>query len=591
MPRQKRKEGMENRVYSYAARVDTPNMPAATDVLIKANDYRNQLVEIELARRKRYNELCEQYSSGYVQLLAELTRLDEEMKLAKADGNKSESKRLGKLFKPLRAEMEKRKAELAEIDTFNVENGENNKLSKVRDKLARANCKVQSGTYQEVEGAAGKRFSGAPPSFRSFNRDGKYSKIALQIGDGGMKTGKIFDSSNRQFWIDPSKLTRLPLGNGQWSEPVEVKNPWRASKFRIGSNPNKTPIWLHFRCKLHRPLPEEAMIKRIWLVPKYIGTHIKWSLQFVLEQPEGSWAKPLSEDGVVTLHMGWSKEADGVVAARWWGSDGYRGSIVIPNDQLDRYAYCSVLQGFIDKEFNEALATIKEAKPKFSEALQLECKFSSQWKNPAKLVKIIATMSEDLQAVGEEFYQTLCKWRAHYKHLYDWLSYQRQSFFDWRKTYYRTVVAEFRERYRTAVFADLNLKKLQELDKTSPDNVKECRRSACLSSLKDELINTMQTQAIAPALNDACGCCGKTIEVVCKECVGKAVRKKKKAVPGECWVCDKRIPDHCEDCDIPRRDNACLNLLRAHWKDTPEKLDAFFHAAGLTSLMTLGRSF
>lgn len=584
----RRKKGMENRVYSYAARIEE-DLPLALDILRKANAHRNQLVEIELARRKAYGEACEMYSPGYIAAHAVYLRLSEEWKVAKKGDSKEEKKRIRAELKRAKADIIERKSALELIPEFNAKVKEFDKEAASSKRLARANSQLLFGTYLEVEAAAASMHSGTPPTFRKFDRDGNRSKIGIQINDGiGMRPAKIFDSSNRQFWINPSNLARLPLGNGQWSEPMEVKNPWRDGKFRVGSNPDRTPIWLRFRAKLHRPLPEDAMIKRIWLIPVRIGMHLKWRLQFVLEKVQGQWAKPLAEDGVVALHFGWSKEVDGVVAARWLGSDGYKGSIVIPNTQLDRYAYCSKLKGTIDKEFNACLAVINEAKPRFSETLQEEFEFSGHWKSPMKLLRLIVTQSEALQAVGGDFYQTLCAWRKQHKHLYDWMCLQRQGVWDWRTTYYRTVVAQFRSRYRTAVFPDLDLKKLQELDNNSPSPITECRRSACLHLLKEELVNTMETNAVSENVTDFCGACGKLIAVVCSECQGKSVRKKKKATPGQCRVCGTKIPDHCVDCAIPRRDSACLSLLRCHWKDTPEKLDAFFRARGLTNLLQLG---
>src|SRR5262249_10084792 len=120
---------------------------------------------------------------------------------------------------------------------------------------------------------------------------------------------------------------------------------------RIGSNARE-PVWAEVPVVLHRPLPEDATIKWVYLVRRHVATHEEWWLQFVVAQAQGFAKADAATSGTVAVDVGWRRLASGLRVAYWVGDDGAEGQLVLPQAILTRLRKVEELQAIRDKHFD-----------------------------------------------------------------------------------------------------------------------------------------------------------------------------------------------------------------------------------------------
>lgn len=550
-----------SRVYAYGARCTDPR---AFEILRKAHQYRNRLCEIELDRRRACDELMRstvpEIATAMVASTQAAAKVEAVIAEAKSWRQKARSKKDADQWGPVisaarsdertaqqvlsklrKAWFSAHKKDLATID-------ESSHAARID---ARANCGIFWGTYLQVEDAAKDFGKGAPPRFARWEGEGR---IAVQIQLGGtMGVGKC--DTNIQ-------VDEAPAGSDHHETS---KNPWRNGRIRIGSDEARKPVWLPFLVKLHRPIPETARIKWAWLCARRIGLDTKWSLQFVLQD---KWIPVRASTGIVALDLGWKQKADGIQVAHWLGDDGDEGDIVIPNEQINRNAKCLDLQSIRDKHMDELKAAIVSL-TSVPEWIAERLKGCHQWRSAARFASVAIAIRENRTKGDEAIAMLLEQWRKQDKHLLSWQSHQRQGLSYWRQNHYRTAVAQFAERYHTAVIEDIDWRKFACEKPVGEDDGKheppdEARRLAAVSILTLALKNRLEVATVKAAdTNSTCGMCQEPItNGVCAGCGTVADRGR----------------------------NACLNMLRRHWENLGDEVASsrFFRGQAVTSLRKMG---
>jgi len=549
-------ESAPSRFYSYGSREPSVNMEKVSEQMFKAHRYRNDLVEHERARRARVEEML-------VKLSPQLRDVEERIAKAKQglEGARTEIKRASaaerrkvRPAEPMKAVSEARAAlkalwperkrlrsELFSSDAWIKANEEIEVWANEEGKKLRASCGVFWGTYLHVEKSMQSARRGAPPKFKRWRGDGH---LAVQC-QGGLSVPDAFGCKDSRIRIEPVPSEAWKPG-GRTLRRTKV---W----FRIGSEGprNDIPVWVVLPIVLHRPMPEDAMIKWVHLTRDRIGTRSRWSVQFLLSRASG-WARPDSaKTGTVGIDVGWRLRDDRSLRVAYWaGSDGTEGELALPADWLGEMRRVERIRSVRDKLFDaarEALALwigeTREAKLTLPDWLEEAAKTLPNWKSTSRLAALVLKWRESrfeidravprngtletllreqdkenhlkLSVLGREGIFTILEaWRKRDKHLLEFEANLRDQLIHRREDIYRNFAAEMRRKYRTAIIEDLDLRDFQELpdaEEPSEDGaLREHRKDACLSILRRCIVESMTEVKEAPRqnttrLHHACG--------------------------------------------------------------------------------------
>ncbi len=467
----------QTRVYKFGARIGKDDFKEAHEILFKSNCYRNRLIELELERRASVDNLLRELSPDLPLIENQITSVEAEIEKvltsAKANNqvnrkkNANSAEKLAlKTFKDSRKDLWAKRKDLRSSlfkDPIFIEKNEKiEEDNKAKRKEARANCGIFWGTYLTVETARQGDRKGPPPRFHRFESNGR---IAVQI-QGGIPITKLYDGTGTIIQLDPK-----PVGSSG--------NPWRKGRIRIGSDDNSKPKWLEFQVKIHRDIPDDAVVKWAWLNARKVGTHVIWSLQLSLARKAWDDPRRCLEEGVIAVDIGWRKIPEGLRVAYWLDDSGKEGQVIIPQWIIDRQKKVEDLQSIRDKNFN-TIKTVLSGFQKttvFPEWLQDKLKSLSNWESQARLASVIIAWRVQRFVGDENLYGTLEAWRKQDKHLYDWEEAQRKSVQEWRLNLYREFACKISREYRVAVIEDIDWRDFAKLpDIFSDETVKEAVR-------------------------------------------------------------------------------------------------------------------
>ena len=282
---------------------------------------------------------------------------------------------------------------------------------------------LRHGAYVAVEESVDKALKTAKgdPRFRRFDGGRKIgNQITASLKDP-ITVKDALSGKNQQFQLTDVRVAR-PDSRGNRAR-------WRyaTARIRIGSNEDRSPIWGEVEVLLHRPIPEDAVIRWVYLVPRRVGLRTTYSLQLTLQMDKPLIVRAPGK-GHALLSLQWHQHpTGGIVVGQLNGSD-----LVLPEAVLSGMKKAEDLQGYADQHFNETRAIfgawVLAVGRQAPEWLTDEVKTVAQWRAHGRLAN---TTNRWLQEDGaaQAFVQPL--WGQ-------WKQYREErglDFFDsWLKT-------------------------------------------------------------------------------------------------------------------------------------------------------------
>lgn len=453
-----RAKALPSKIYEYGCAEPTENLNLVNELLFQANQYRNDLVRIELDRREQYNASMDAAFLDIQQLTDSKLETERELmavKQALKDKRKSARKRIQDkaLTDQIASLSDKCRALSKRIKELKKEKKENGLSDGIGEESnEEANTKIKAtragkwwGMYLPVEEGMRAARKGKPPRFRRYTGEGK---ISVQK-QGGMSASELLlgnDTQVRLHIIDPTaKKVRAVL------------------RFRIGSN-GRSPIWTTTQVFFHRPLPDGCRIKWVYLIRRKIGTKSKWFVQFVVSRAEG-FPKQITGKGVAGLDIGWREVPGGIRVAYMMGHDGHQEELLLPEDVAARFKFCNDLQEIRDRSFNTAIDRLKFIRQSAPEWFVEATNNCWSWRDKSRLARLVIEWRSN-RYEGDEFSFALMEsWRKQDKHLYEWWANESDSVRRHRNQLWREFAAKTARRYDTLIIEDIDHRDFQE----SPD--------------------------------------------------------------------------------------------------------------------------
>lgn len=424
-----------------------PGIDAAFEQLRRAHDYQNKLVEVELARRKRIEEIVEASHPDLPRLRAEAEAASGEVAALRSDlsGANSRERKLnadeslsGRIKTARReagvrwkAYSDLRKARFADAGVKKDLRANDEEFADRRTNAR--NEAVASGLYWGTAASVATRVkqSGPPPKFRRWTGEGVLSvqiqrkpdrstpREPVLNPDGTPRLhprnrkpmyrhlgAKTFGAAEAFAGASTSvRIERTTRGEAWGAQPPHARGPapenpddphphYVTVSLRIASDIDGNPVWARLPAHYSRPIPPDAEIKWVHLSCRKVGTRRRWEVLFDLARDrwERGNGRQLAETGTVAVALGW-REIDGAVrVASWVGSDGASGEVTIPADRVSRWRYCDRLQGIRDTLFEESKARlaawVAARKEPLPEGFASRVSTVSQWRSPSRLAAL-----------------------------------------------------------------------------------------------------------------------------------------------------------------------------------------------------------
>lgn len=553
------------RNYLYGARPPLSERKRIEDQLYPAHRYRNDLVKNELDRRQASREkeaelepavagmeaMAEACEAAIVGILAEIGKANTaagRKRATTAERDRLAAARLAKRvcyrwLKILRALTRLRPDVQVALRAIS-------ETASAKVRQLRAACGVWWGTYLQAEDAAARACRELNPRLRAFDGNGE---AATQIIHGITEEEALAGTDTR--------LQIGPLLHRQGNR----RAPARIVKMRVGSNPDRTPIFAEIKISWHRPLPAGSVIQWVRLFRSRLGTTYHWQLMFVLKIPDETHPDQ-AKAGDVGVDVGWRLMDDGSIRMAAWSAgpehegearipaeiaSGYRlmddgsirmttwstgleheGDVRIPADIVSAYRHSHETESRKKTAFNEMqikLATWLAKQPDAPDNdeavpgelavgippwLRTAAQYLLLWKKAGRLQAIINQWRTDRFQGDAEIFAELEAWGKQDRHR--WSSYrgEQKKVESKVREIQRRWVAWCRRNYKTAFVEKMNVRELQERpgveDSRTADERQRYARLASVGRLLGWMRDSMaEVVAIPPEhLTHDCSFCG-----------------------------------------------------------------------------------
>ena len=247
----------------------------------------------------------------------------------------------------------------------------------------------------------------------------------------------------------------------------------RALWIRVGSHPDRSPVWAVFPLKMHRPLPARSVIKRATVSRRMRGPREEWSVEITIDTS----LSPRSDAcgvGAVAINFGWRVVDSGLRVATWKGEDGDAGELVLADDVIGAIRKPEDLREIRDRAFNVARAALVTwlAGRELSEWMGEATRTLADWRSPGRLAALCLRWAKTRLEGDDDGFAALEKWRYHDRHLWTWECDQRTSALRYRRDVYRKFAAQLARHYSTVVVEDFDLSTIarhEPVESTTPE--------------------------------------------------------------------------------------------------------------------------
>jgi hypothetical protein len=386
-------------------------------------------------------------------------------------------------------------------------------------------------------------------------------RVGVQV-QGGMPVSKLFGEGT---------LVRLaPVPEGAYALPRSERERATRSRvmLRVGSQDKRAPVWLELPVILHRPLPEDGVVKWAWILRTRVGNRYRHELQLSVEAPSFGSVAPEGKDAAA-IDIGWrlvdrDAPTDQLRIGYYVDSKGNATEIRLPADVSDRLSQCDALRATREGKFNEAIklltAYMKNTSSVLPEWFVAATLTIPHWKSFRRLIRLVQTWSERRWKGDESIYAALVEWGKKEKHLYAWEADGRAGALARRKDFYRNTARVISMRIGALVLEDFDLRPMARLpqpegEPVAPQVQRRNRHAVALSEFRSILKAACKAQGVpvikVPAQWTTIDC------HVCKEHI--------------LWDAAPQIMHKCAKCgaDWDQDFNAAVNMLDRAQLPTP----------------------
>lgn len=523
----------------------------------------NRLVEIDRAIRKRQNDLLsneseDQEFNGLQKILKQLRAEVKSRRRFERTSSPSVSALLnqvktvkGQVHSAVLNAKEARK-ERRERNRDSLKEIEINRKALIKE--TRSGSQLYWGNYDEVlqdfEISRTRAIKhGAGLHFRHWDGSGKVT-VRFQNGLGVQEAF----AKNRRLQIDP-------VPEDAWaSERRSIRRRLARTlvRIRVGSKPNGTPVWFELPIVLHRPMPNNGLIRSASVIREKLG--LSWRYRLIVTVRDGDLAQPRTGGLAVGIDLHYRVTPEGLRVGYWHAEDSGHGALTIPNSDVQQFLKIDELESTLTsayRQVKDSLVSLMESHGAPESLLRLAYD-ATQSLSPESLLRLIAEWETFKFPTDNAIYGGLLHWRRKYIHLWTWQAHLRDQLIRRRRELYRCFAAQLTQRFGRVFLRGVDLaeaSKPQALESANRFGERQCRTIGAVSVL-------------ANVINSACGRAGIPV-----------IRIEVNDAPTTCQSCGwvgefgnlQRCP-HCGESWDPDHNSAAYILRRGQVLDVRESL-------------------
>jgi Putative transposase DNA-binding domain len=533
---------MASRVYQYGTlprRIAPPRGEEAADQQLRlAHRLWNTLVAIDRTRTERYRRIMRDQAQERIdELKTIIEALRSEIKMRRK-GARKRAVDVSDLTPPLEAARAERRILIEQQKAtkearHEAKRDELTALNEItKHRIVRARQAARSmglfwGTYNDVVGRADTGRKVGELQFRRWSPDGT---LTAQIM-GGAPVARCSDGGHGFFQIPEERVGE----KGRWA------------RMRIGSTPDRAPVWLEIPIVPHRPIPDGAVIKSVSMTRR----DGRWSLNVTATVPEPE-PKPVGE--AIAVDIGWRLLEGGVRVGYWQDTRGAHGEILVAAADIGQLTRVDSLRSICDRSRDEYLPVLAEwiKLQTLDEEWKAKAAALALWRSTDRLAALIRWWADHRLAGDEELFAAAIEWRKQYLHLANWWRNLGEQMRLRVREQYRVFAARVARDYQMVILEEFDLRSVAEIpateekrgnpsssgyrQKVSPSVLRHALRNACLRE------GLRMVEAAAEYTTRACHACG-------------ALRE---------WNQEQDVVHRCEVCGAlwDQDRNAAINLLR-----------------------------
>lgn len=508
----------------YGARVDAENRELIEPQLKGAAEYRNDLCRAERDRRREVDAALAELAADYVSACEAVAEAEGTVE-SQYDSIKSRSATARQKVPPTKAEREAiadAKAKLKELRLSRKVVKQSafsrpevvarlKEIDQQHDKEAKrlyAESPIYWSTKVLTMQACSSFRSGAPPRFRAWGGAIKRRGSDLVRIDSGTMAVQLMKGLSVEDAL-AGEDTRLRLH-------VDGKNG--VARLRIGSNPDRSPIFATVRFRMDRPFPDRAVIKWVYLDRRVTADTDRWALRFALDRPRET-RLPRTPGGIVAVHVGWRKVEGNLRVAVWRGSDGRTGELVIPAEHVVLDQAPRGTRSVRDRNRDELLDRLVEdidglEVPEWLAKRRVHMK---RWRGRYRLANLLVQWSENRFDGDSDVFDRLVSWMDRDNHLWRYEAGGKKKSRKRRDDAYRCFAKELSERYgrvcvMRADWARMREKELPDEELTQTSSMRDASSLAAVATLEAFLVESFGKDCVVEIdtkhLTADCAACG-----------------------------------------------------------------------------------
>lgn len=408
----------------------------------------------------------------------------------------------------------------------------------------------------------GKKYKDASGEWNGvFNYDEEADGIVTVRYQYGLTVAKAFSCEDTRFQIVPYSAERnyaidfeavRKEKQRRHAENITEKGAPRGDhrqlmRMRVGSiGTAKKPQWLELNGTLHRPLPENGIIRSVNVKrekiihgglppgprPQFFGDKYRWKvlITVVIPGPEKVAVNPRNAVGI---DIGWRIVPEGLRVGYYMNTAGQSGQIVISKFDFILFRKLDGLHKVIKDNVNKMIEQLSDwlKTAKLPESVVEAGTFKSidLWKSPRRLDHVLQNMRTWKRPEDKEIWEQLTAWQKQHYHLRDWLTNLRDQQLRKRREQYRIFAKNIAATYSTVYMKKIDLRTVAETPQAEKDTEyrtmsKRYRFIASVSELRGAVFNACRREGrnfIEVESSPQCKQCSNRIgpeEVICETC-------------------------------------------------------------------------
>lgn len=517
-------ETITSRVYSYGcvpARIaPVRNEEGALAQMRLGQRLWNTLTAIERTARERYRRIMHDAAQDHInEITAKIKALRDEMKeRRKASRSRVDVSDLTALVDPLRAELAeliatrrdtsaaRHAARKRDLDALS----EQQRKRVTRARQAAGRMGLFWGSYNDIvqrADAAAKlaKSSGGELRFRGFRGEGT---LTAQIM-GGASAEACVARQHTFFQIDASTPGQR----------------WRYARMRIGSQVDRSPVWLEIPIVYHRDIPPGASIRSVSMTRRVMLDKPSWQLNVTVNLPR---AQARTTGAAVAIDLGWRIMPHGVRVGYWAASDGSRGEVILPSSDIAQWGKIAEMRSASDRMRDEYIPALHSwlTAQALPESWQEKTAYLLRWRSADRLAALVRWWADNRLPGDQEMFDIFAKrgerdpalngWRSRYMHLRNyWTNLQRDLTGRTRERFRCFAANLVRRGYAELVLESFDLRPMAETEDPRGRAANHYRQIASPSVLRAAVVNACKREGVTVHEVDAaystrrchlCGC-------------------------------------------------------------------------------------